>query len=498
MEEERPFATLGNYEIVKFLGGDNISKVKLGRDPENLTVHAIKLFKHENLDEQKAASIEKEVNILQAMDHPNIIQFGSANFDATYVKKNGKSYQAVAFTMEYAERGNLFEYLYQTGNFSEGAVRFYFQQLIEGVEYCHNNGLCHRNLKLDNLLLDSNFQLKVSGFGLSTLVEGHFGSKFLTTRVGNEAYMAPELFQGEVYNGPLVDIFACGIILFALLSRRTPFDKADKKFNVYYKLVVEKKWDKFWQVQEKELAKAGTLTTYSPDFKNLIQGMLAHEIGDRYTLSTIKQHPWYNGPAALGICLATELDNKLKIIQQNEETQALEHQKNKELKKQLLQVNQINNESTLMQAFVGFKPFRSAGDTANEEELAVNKEVEQAVDFSLQRKLPEFPVGTLPKARTQIFITSDVKSVFTSLYLACKAELTDFSVSKSHYKIKGRVVKDKGNCNLEVVVNKVGEDSVCIEFLKSSGDMILFYNVVDKIKERLPITTETKEEKTEA
>jgi len=225
------------------------------------------------------------------------------------------------------------------------------------MQYCHQKGICHRNLKLDNLLLDDNFQLKVSGFGFSTLLEGHFNSYLLTTRVGNEAYMAPELIQGEVYHGASVDIFACGMILFAMLCRRTPFDKADKKFNVYYKLLAEKKFDKFWQVQEKELAKSGNQMKFSPEFKDLINGMLAHECTERFTLDAVKQHAWYNGPAALGICLITELDNKLKIVQESKTAQDIEHQKAKELKNQLKQINQMNQNN-----FVGFRPFRSGAD----------------------------------------------------------------------------------------------------------------------------------------
>jgi len=86
-----------------------------------------------------------------------------------------------------------------------------FKPAFLAVHYCHSQGITHRNLKLDNLLLDHNFKLKVSGFGFSSLLEGHFNSYLLTTRVGNEAYMAPELIQSEVYNGGHVDIFACGV-----------------------------------------------------------------------------------------------------------------------------------------------------------------------------------------------------------------------------------------------------------------------------------------------
>jgi len=83
---------------------------------------------------KKEASVENEVKTISMLDHQNIIRFEAVNWDATYVKKNGTTYQTIAFTMEYAERGNLYEYLDQTGAFSEDVVRTYFKQLIEGKD----------------------------------------------------------------------------------------------------------------------------------------------------------------------------------------------------------------------------------------------------------------------------------------------------------------------------------------------------------------------------
>ena len=202
----------------------------------------------------------------------------------------------------------------------------------------------------------------MSGFGFSTLLAGHFNSYLLTTRVGNEAYMAPELIQSEVYNGAHVDVFACGVILFALLSRKAPFDKADKKTNILYKLLAEKKHEKFWQVQEKELEKNGVTQKYSAEFKDLINKMLEHEPTDRITIEEIKSHAWYTGEAAPLICLVSELEDKLKIVQETHEAKELEKQKVKDLRRQIKALSQASNQTGGISNFVGYRPFRSGGD----------------------------------------------------------------------------------------------------------------------------------------
>lgn len=241
-------------------------------------------------------------------------------------------------------------------------------------------------------------------------------------------------------------------MVFALLSRKAPFDKADKKTNILYKLLAEKNYMKFWQVQENELVKMGVTQKYSEEFKDLIQKMLAYEPTERLTIEGIKSHAWYNGEVAPLICLVSELEDKLKVVQETHEAKELEKQKVKDLKRQIKALSQASNQTGGLGNFVGYRPFRSGGDeTVNKlslleliliiliqgEQEKVNKEAEGAIDFSLKRKFASFNLETLPKARTQIFITSDVKSVFVSLYLACKQELNDFSVSKSNYKVTG-------------------------------------------------------------
>ncbi|KAK9756222.1 hypothetical protein RND81_01G082000 [Saponaria officinalis] len=127
--------------------------------------------------------------------------------------------------LEYITGGELFDKILHHGRLSEVEARRYFQQLIDGVECCHNKGVYHRDLKPENLLLDSQENIKISDFGLSA--HPPEGVTLLKITCGTPNYVAPEVLNHKGYDGALADIWSCGVILYVLMAGYLPFDELD-------------------------------------------------------------------------------------------------------------------------------------------------------------------------------------------------------------------------------------------------------------------------------
>jgi 5'-AMP-activated protein kinase, catalytic alpha subunit len=177
--------------------------------------------------------------------------------------------------MEYVPGGELFEYILTHGRLSEDTARRFFQQIIAGVEYCHRNRVVHRDLKPENLLLDAQGQnVKIADFGLSNIMKD---GDFLKTSCGSPNYAAPEVISGQLYAGAEVDVWSCGVILYALLCARLPFDD-DYIPNLFKKI------------------KSGIYappTHVSQSCAQLIAAMLVVDPLKRITIPELRQHEWF-------------------------------------------------------------------------------------------------------------------------------------------------------------------------------------------------------------
>merc|ERR1719226_102728 len=123
--------------------------------------------------------------------------------------------------MEHVPGGELFDHIVHKLRLREDEARRFFQQILAGVEYCHQYMVTHRDLKPENLLLDSNLHVKIADFGLSNVMRD---GEFLKTSCGSPNYASPEVVSGKAYVGPEVDVWSCGVILYALLCGSLPFD----------------------------------------------------------------------------------------------------------------------------------------------------------------------------------------------------------------------------------------------------------------------------------
>jgi serine/threonine protein kinase len=215
-----------------------------------------------------------EIASLQQLKHPNLINLVGFN-NKGVVKQivKGKVVKEIKdiiyLVLELAVGGELFDFVALGGRFSEPTARYYFKQLMSGICHIHNSGFSHRDLKPENLFLDERFNLKIADFGFASQIGNNNGS-LLKTRLGTEAYMAPEFFIGKPYSGAAIDLFSCGIILFIMVVQTPPFLKAVAS-DPLYRMLIENKEESFWRAHLKN--KPSTFH-FSESFKLLVTGLL--------------------------------------------------------------------------------------------------------------------------------------------------------------------------------------------------------------------------------
>jgi len=249
----------------KTLGIGSFGKVKVAEHV--LTGHkvAIKILnrrkiKAMDMDEK----VRREIKILRLFMHPHIIRLYEVVETPT----------DIFVVMEYVKSGELFDYIVEKGRLGEAEALRFFQQIVSGVEYAHRNMVVHRDLKPENLLLDSRLNVKIADFGLSNVMrDGHF----LKTSCGSPNYAAPEVISGRLYAGPEVDVWSCGVILYALLCGSLPFD--DENIPNLFKKIKGAIY---------------TLPSHlSAGARDLIPRMLYVDPLKRITIPEIRQHGWF-------------------------------------------------------------------------------------------------------------------------------------------------------------------------------------------------------------
>lgn len=207
------------YEFLETLGKGTYGKVKKARESSGRLV-AIKSIRKDRIkDEQDLKHIRREIEIMSSLNHPHIIAIHE-------VFENSSK---IVIVMEYASRGDLYDYISERQRLSEREARHFFRQIVSAVHYCHQNGVVHRDLKLENILLDASGNIKIADFGLSNLY--HQG-KFLQTFCGSPLYASPEIVNGKPYMGPEVDSWSLGVLLYILVHGTMPFDGQDHKMLV--------------------------------------------------------------------------------------------------------------------------------------------------------------------------------------------------------------------------------------------------------------------------
>ncbi|XP_078090182.1 MAP/microtubule affinity-regulating kinase 3a isoform X14 [Mustelus asterias] len=261
--DEQPH--IGNYRLLKTIGKGNFAKVKLARHILTGREVAIKIIDKTQLNPTSLQKLFREVRIMKCLNHPNIVKL----FEVIETEKT------LYLVMEYASGGEVFDYLVAHGRMKEKEARAKFRQIVSAVQYCHQKQIVHRDLKAENLLLDADMNIKIADFGFSN--EFTVGNK-LDTFCGSPPYAAPELFQGKKYDGPEVDVWSLGVILYTLVSGSLPFDGQNLK-----------------ELRERVLRGKYRIPFYmSTDCENLLKRFLVLNPSKRGTLEQIMKDRWIN------------------------------------------------------------------------------------------------------------------------------------------------------------------------------------------------------------
>ncbi|KAK6755401.1 hypothetical protein RB195_014022 [Necator americanus] len=256
---------VGKYKLLKTIGKGNFAKVKLAKHTITGQEVAIKIIDKTALNPSSLQKLFREVKIMKQLDHPNIVKLYQ-------VMENE---QTLYLVLEYASGGEVFDYLVAHGRMKEKEARVKFRQIVSAVQYLHSKNIIHRDLKAENLLLDADMNIKIADFGFSN--QFTLGNK-LDTFCGSPPYAAPELFQGKKYDGPEVDVWSLGVILYTLVSGSLPFDGQNLK-----------------ELRERVLRGKYRIPFYmSTDCENLLKKFLVLNPARRGTLETIMKDRWMN------------------------------------------------------------------------------------------------------------------------------------------------------------------------------------------------------------
>eukprot|EP00062_Callorhinchus_milii_P021225 gi/632977723/ref/XP_007905506.1/ PREDICTED: serine/threonine-protein kinase SIK3 isoform X1 [Callorhinchus milii] len=204
-------ARIGYYEIERTIGKGNFAVVKLATHIVTKAKVAIKIVDKTQLDEENLKKIFREVQIMKMLRHPHIVRLYQVM----------ETERMIYLVTEYASGGEIFDHLVAHGRMAEKEARKKFKQIVAAVHFCHCRNIVHRDLKAENLLLDANLNIKIADFGFSNIFTP---GQLLKTWCGSPPYAAPELFEGKEYDGPKVDIWSLGVVLYVLVCGALPFD----------------------------------------------------------------------------------------------------------------------------------------------------------------------------------------------------------------------------------------------------------------------------------
>ncbi|CAN9501320.1 unnamed protein product [Ophioblennius macclurei] len=258
-----------DWDLVQTLGEGAYGEVRLLVNRQTEEAVALKAIDTSQAQECNE-NVRKEICIHKMLSHPNIVRFFGH-------RKEGPT---VYLFLEYCSGGELFDRIEPDVGMSESDAHRFFLQLIAAVEYLHSVGITHRDIKPENILLNDKDDLKLSDFGLATVFRFKGNERLLNRLCGTLPYVAPELLSQTEYKAQPADIWACGIVLAAMLAGELPWDQPTESCQEYSDWLQKKTYLNPWKkIQPIPLSLLSKLLTASP--------------GSRITIADIKKERWF-------------------------------------------------------------------------------------------------------------------------------------------------------------------------------------------------------------
>ena len=278
------------YTIISELGSGLSSKVFKVLDEKTGETKVAKIY-----EDNASSTFLKENQIFKMLEELNLstnIKFYEAEFDDLII--DGNTSKKMYIIQEYGSKGCLFDALINTKTgFTEDVCKYILLNLLNCVDALHKNGICHRDLKTENVVMvGDNYDFKLIDFGFSAkCVDNENKPKKLRKSVGTAYYCAPEILEGKSYDGIKADIFSIGAMLFVLMTKNFGFAEAKVNNistnikNLLYKLIKTKRYDRYWELLERHFK----IRNLSPKFKNLYLKMVAYNPEERPTIEEIRK-----------------------------------------------------------------------------------------------------------------------------------------------------------------------------------------------------------------
>ena len=271
------------------------------------------LVKDKKNDELYVAKVKKEydkyydneikiLNELKKYNNPfiiNIIDSGEGDI----ITNNRETKKRKYCILEYAPNGNVFDYIYcKRSGLGELHTKIIFKSILEAVRFCHEHNICHRDIKLENILLDKDFNPKICDFGFACE-----NTSDLKSNLGSSEYKPPEVSKSKQYDGFKVDIFCLGVTLMILVTGNPGFNKATK-IDKKYHMIMQKKYDEYWQMVESQTPGI----KFSQEFKDLYIKMINYNPQQRPTVEEVLKHKWFKEINDMNEEQINDLKNKVK------------------------------------------------------------------------------------------------------------------------------------------------------------------------------------------